>query len=33
MPEPDAIIKPKIYLLFLTCMKNMEKTEIFLLSE
>ena len=33
MPKPDAIIKPKIYLLFLTCIKNMEKTEIFLLSE
>lgn len=33
MPEPDAIIKPKIYLLFLTCMKNMKKTEFFLLSE
>jgi len=32
-PEPHAIIKPMIYLSFLTCMKNMKKTEIFLLSE
>jgi len=31
--EPYAIIKPMIYLSFLTCMKNMKKTEIFLLSE
>ena len=29
MPEPDAIIKPKIYLLFLTYMKNMKKHKFF----
>lgn len=29
MPEPDAIIKPKIYSLFLTCMKNMKKQNFF----
>gem|GEM_PF-1000026 len=32
-PEPHAIIKPIIYLSFLTCMKNMKNSEIFLLSE
>ena len=32
IPESDAIIKPIIYLSFLTCMKNMKK-HFFLLSE
>jgi len=33
IPEPYAIIKPIIYLSFLTYMKNMKNSEIFLLSE